>query len=108
MLYNVALKKNTSAIRRLYQLQAIYMMDAKLSTIARKPIRVEVKYHGVFAAIVVGKLIEVFMIKSACFVDGKMKLVASDACVASSIEVGHKSIHHIQKIVFGRLLVAAV
>jgi hypothetical protein len=88
-----AFKEYAFAIVWRYALHTIGMVNAKLTTIGGYPIHIQVHDHGVLAAAVVFKLIDVFFLKSARHVQRVVKLVTRDAGIAGAVKVAHKAVH---------------
>ncbi len=90
-----AFEKHTFARHGCDGLHMVNVEHAQFTPVLFLPVGVEVHDHGKRPAFVAPKLVEVFFVKSACFVKCVVKLVPRDAGVAGFIEVQNKTVHEV-------------
>lgn len=54
------------------------------------------------------ELVQVLFIKTALLVQGIMEFISRDAGVTAAVQIGHKLIHQVEKIIFVQVFVRAV
>ena len=103
-----AFEKHTFAIEGRDRLDIVAVVDAEFAAVFFLPVAVQVHDHGNGPVLVVAKLVQVPFVKGTFFVQSVMKFVAGDASVAASVQVDHKTIHEVEKIIFMRIVVGPV
>lgn len=103
-----AFKKYALAVHGRYQFGAIVLVYAQLTAIGGHPTFIEVHHHAILPAAIGFKLVDVFFIKAAGLVQRIMKFVAGNAGKAGTVQMLYKTIHQIEKYVFGGVVVRTV